>query len=67
VNGKKVIHFLNGGKVLEITRGSQAFKDVIAKSKFSKSPGFGDYDDGYILLQDHGNEVAFRNIKIKEW
>ena len=66
VNGKKVSHYLNGVKVLEITRGSQSFKEAIAKSKFSKFPGFGEFDDGYILLQDHGNEVLFRNIKIKE-
>ena len=66
VNGNKVTHYLNGVKVVEITRGSQTFKDAIAKSKFSKAPGFGEFEDGYILLQDHGNEVAFRNIKIKE-
>jgi hypothetical protein len=66
VNGKKVTHYLNGGKVLEIVRGSQSFKDVIAKSKFLNAPGFGEYDDGYILLQNHGSEIAFRNIKIKE-
>ncbi len=66
VNGNKVTHFLNGVKVLEITKGSPAFKDAIAKSKFNKAAGFGEVEDGYILLQDHGNEVAFRNIKIKE-
>ena len=66
VNGKKVAHYLNGVKVLEITKGSPAFKEAIAKSKFSKAPGFGEFEDGYILLQDHGNEVSFRNIKIKE-
>jgi len=66
VNGLKVSHFLNGVKVLEIARGSKEFKEHIATSKFNKAPGFGEFEDGYILLQDHGNEVAFRNIKIKE-
>ncbi len=66
VNGNKVTHYLNGVKVVEITKGSPAFKDAIAKSKFNKASGFGEVEDGYILLQDHGNEVAFRNIKIKE-
>ena len=66
VKGNKVAHFLNGVKVLEITKGSKEFKEAIAKSKFSKAPGFGEFEDGYILLQDHGNEVSFRNIKIKE-
>jgi hypothetical protein len=66
VNGNSVSHYLNGVKVLEITKGSEAFKASIGTSKFNKAPGFGEFVDGYILLQDHGNEVAFRSIKIKE-
>lgn len=66
VNGTKVTHYLNGVKTVEIIKGSQSFKEAIAKSKFSKAPGFGEFEDGYILLQDHRDEVAFRNIKIKE-
>ncbi len=66
VNGNQVVHFLNGVKVLEIVKGSKEFKDAIAHSKFSNKPGFGEFEDGYILLQDHGNEVSFRNIKIRE-
>lgn len=66
VNGKKVQHFLNGIKVVEYERDTQMWRALVAYSKYSKWPDFGEYKKGNILLQDHGNEVEFRNIKIKE-
>lgn len=66
VKGNLVEHWLNGKKVLSYELDSEPLKVAIAKSKFKNVSGFGKKLKGHILLQDHGDEVCYRNLKIRE-
>ncbi|MDR2706800.1 MAG: DUF1080 domain-containing protein, partial [Planctomycetaceae bacterium] len=66
VNGNKIEHWLNGKKVLEVWVGSETWKKAIADSKFKDITGFGENAVGRIMVQDHGCEVRFHDITIRE-
>jgi hypothetical protein len=66
VNGKHVEHWLNGSKILEYELESPEFSQLVAASKYKDLPGFTTKFKTRIQIQDHGDEIWFRNVKIRE-
>ncbi|MEO7802029.1 MAG: DUF1080 domain-containing protein [Ginsengibacter sp.] len=65
VDGNHVEHWINGGKVVEYETGSAEMTGLLAKSKFSKNPIYGKSTDGLIMFQHHGQQVWFKNIRVR--
>lgn len=64
VRGSHVEHWLNGQKVVEYELWTDDWKSMVAATKFAETPLYGLNERGHLALQDHGNRVWFRNIKI---
>jgi hypothetical protein len=65
VKGSTVEHWLNGTKVLSYELGSPALKSAVAASKFKEVARFGTPQKGHILVQDHGDQVWYKSIRIR--
>jgi alpha-3'-ketoglucosidase len=66
VEGSHVEHWLNGDRIVEYDLGSLEWKALVAASKFGEWPAYGRAERGHIGLQDHGDPVWYRNMKIRE-
>jgi cytochrome c551/c552 len=66
VENNLIEHWLNDVKVVSIQRFSPRWNELVANSKFNDMPDFGTAASGYIVLQDHGDPVWYRNIKIRK-
>ncbi|MEZ6129088.1 MAG: DUF1080 domain-containing protein [Planctomycetaceae bacterium] len=66
ITPEKCEQWMNGTKYCEYVKGSDDWKERVAASKFKAFANFGIPTKGHICLQDHGNLVSFRNIKIRE-
>jgi cytochrome c len=64
--GTKVEHWMNGKKVIDTDMGSAAFKSLLPNSKWKDHAKFGTFSKGRIGLQDHGDGISFRNIKLRK-
>ncbi|MBT8337878.1 MAG: DUF1080 domain-containing protein [Gemmatimonadetes bacterium] len=65
VEGERVQHWLNGEQIVDYRLGSPEWQALVAASKFAEWPEYGTYASGHIGLQDHGDRVYFRNLKIR--
>ncbi len=66
VKGAHVEHWLNGNKVLEYEMGSDEMNKLLKESKFKNNPNYGRSTDGLIMFQHHGQQVWFKNIRIRK-
>lgn len=64
--GTKVEHWMNGKKVISTDMGSPEFKSLLPNTKWKDHKKYGTFSKGHIGLQDHGDGISFRNIKLRK-